>query len=62
MKFGFIAHPTSLGLKRYVKMLDLLQRNSTEQHSGYTRELWERQNLVPFMNFARITSATGATC
>ncbi|VEI18645.1 Putrescine aminotransferase [Serratia plymuthica] len=62
MKFGFIAHPTSVGLKRYVKMLDLLQRNSTEQHSGYKRDLWVRENLVPFMNFARITSATGATC
>ncbi|AVJ19737.1 aminotransferase class III-fold pyridoxal phosphate-dependent enzyme [Serratia sp. JUb9] len=62
MKFGFIAHPTSVGLKRYVKMLDLLQRNSTELHSGYTRELWQRENLVPFMNFAKITSATGATC
>ncbi|HDJ1440436.1 Putrescine aminotransferase [Serratia rubidaea] len=62
MKFGFIAHPTSVGLKRYVKMLDLLQRNSTELHSGYKRELWRRENLVPFMNFAKITSATGATC
>ncbi|VTP68351.1 Uncharacterised protein [Serratia rubidaea] len=62
MKFGFIAHPTSVGLKRYVKMLDLLHRNSTELHSGYKRELWRRENLVPFMNFAKITSATGATC
>ncbi|WJV63385.1 aminotransferase class III-fold pyridoxal phosphate-dependent enzyme [Pectobacteriaceae bacterium CE70] len=62
MKFGFIAHPTSVGLKRYVKMIDLLQRNSTELHSGYKRDLWRRENLVPFMNFAKITSATGATC
>ncbi|SJN56362.1 Putrescine aminotransferase [Vibrio ruber DSM 16370] len=62
MKFGFIAHPTSVGLKRYVKMLDMLQRSSNELHSGYNRELWHKENLVPFMNFAHITSATGATC
>ncbi|MCG7560554.1 aminotransferase class III-fold pyridoxal phosphate-dependent enzyme [Pseudoalteromonas sp. McH1-42] len=62
MKFGFIAHPTSVGLKRYVKMLDLLQRNTQDQHTGYNRELWGKANLVPFMNFAKITSASGATC
>ena len=60
MRFGFIAHPTSVPLKRYVKMLDLVQRNSEDFHSGYSRELWSHNNLVPFMNFDRIVSATGA--
>ncbi|WP_462172843.1 prodigiosin MAP biosynthesis aminotransferase PigE [Pseudoalteromonas xiamenensis] len=62
MKFGFIAHPTSVGLKRYVKMLDLLQRHTNEQHNGYKRSEWSKSNLVSFMNFAKITSASGATC
>ena len=26
MKFGFIAHPTSIGLQRQVKIIDLLHR------------------------------------
>lgn len=60
MYFGFIAHPTSVPLKRYVKMLDLMQRSSHDYQDGYSRELWSHRNLVPFMNFDRITSATGA--
>ncbi|WP_330647125.1 aminotransferase class III-fold pyridoxal phosphate-dependent enzyme [Thioclava sp. FTW29] len=60
MRFGFIAHPTSVPLKRYVKMLDLVQRSSQDFHSGYSRDLWSHNNLVPFMNFDRIVSATGA--
>ncbi|MCY4046048.1 MAG: aminotransferase class III-fold pyridoxal phosphate-dependent enzyme [Cellvibrionales bacterium] len=62
MKFGFIGHPTSTYLKRYVKMLDLIERTSMDLNSGYARELWANQNLIPFMNFARIQSATGAEC
>lgn len=62
MKFGFIAHPTSVELKRYVKMLDLFARTSTDQNSGYNRSLWSSKNLVPFMNFSRVQSATGAEC
>jgi 3-acetyloctanal aminotransferase len=60
MRFGFIAHPTSVPLKRYVKMLDLVQRGSQDFNSGYSRQLWSKSNLVPFMNFDRIVSATGA--
>ena len=62
MKFGFIAHPTSIGLKRYVKMLDMLERTSRDLHDGYSRELWSRQNLVPFVDFGRVHSASGAEC
>ncbi|NHZ38069.1 aminotransferase class III-fold pyridoxal phosphate-dependent enzyme [Massilia rubra] len=62
MKFGFIAHPTSVGLKRYVKMLDLLQRQSKDLQSGYQRDLWRRENMVPFVDFGQIRSAAGATC
>ncbi|KZL24597.1 Putrescine aminotransferase [Pseudovibrio sp. Ad37] len=60
MQFGFVAHPTSVNLKRYVKMLDLVQRSTQDYQSGYSQELWSHQNLVPFMNFDRIVSATGA--
>ncbi|BDV36236.1 aminotransferase class III-fold pyridoxal phosphate-dependent enzyme [Methylocystis iwaonis] len=62
MKFGFIAHPTSIGLKRYVKMIDMVERTSRDLHDGYSRELWSRRNLVPFMEFAPIRSACGAEC
>ncbi|RLQ85188.1 aminotransferase class III-fold pyridoxal phosphate-dependent enzyme [Notoacmeibacter ruber] len=60
MRFGFIAHPTSPPLKRYVKMLDLVQRSSHDFQSGYSRDLWSRSNLVPFMNFDRVVSANGS--
>jgi acetylornithine/succinyldiaminopimelate/putrescine aminotransferase/predicted amino acid dehydrogenase len=62
MKFGFIAHPTSVGLKRYVKMLDMLERTSRDLQDGYSRDLWSRKNLVPFVDFGRIRSASGAEC
>lgn len=62
MKFGFIAHPTSILLKRYVKMLDLFERTSSDFIDGYDRELWSKKNTVSFMNFEKITSATGAQC
>ncbi|WP_163833138.1 aminotransferase class III-fold pyridoxal phosphate-dependent enzyme [Spartinivicinus ruber] len=62
MKFGFIAHPTSIELKRYVKMLDLFDRATQDLHSGYDRQLWSHRNLVPFVDFGQIQSATGATC
>lgn len=62
MKFGFIAHPTSVELKRYVKMLDIMVRSSKDLQAGYGREIWLKQNLVPFLDFGRIRSATGAEC
>ncbi len=60
MKFGFIAHPTSVQLKRYVKMIDMFERASDDLNTGYDRDLWSKKNLTSFMDFARITSATGA--
>lgn len=62
MKFGFIAHPTSVALKRHVKLLDLLDRNIAEQDRGYSHDLWQWRNLVPFADFGRIVSARGAVC
>ncbi|MBY6243039.1 aminotransferase class III-fold pyridoxal phosphate-dependent enzyme [Methylosinus sp. Sm6] len=62
MKFGFIAHPTSIELKRYVKMIDMMERTSRDLHDGYSRELWSRRNLVPFMELAPIRSAGGGEC
>lgn len=62
MKFGFIAHPTSIGLQRQVKIIDLLDRTLAEQNLGYQSQLWKPRNLVPFADFGRIVSATGATC
>lgn len=62
MKFGFIAHPTSIALKRHVKLLDLLERNIAEQDRGYSRDLWQWRNLVPFADFGRIVSASGTAC
>lgn len=62
MKFGFIAHPTSVALKRHVKMLDLLERNIREQDRGYSRDLWKWRNLVPCADFGRIVGASGDVC
>ncbi len=62
MKFGFIAHPTSVGLKRYVKMLDLIERTTQDLQVGYERAIWNHRNLVPFFDFCRISSATGGAC
>lgn len=62
MKFGFIAHPTSVTLKRHTKLMDIFNRMSREQTNGYTPEIWQRENLVPFTRFERVVSATGAEC
>lgn len=62
MKFGFIAHPTSVALKRQVKLLDLFDRNLAEQDRGYSPDIWRWRNLVPFADFGRIVSARGAIC
>ncbi|MBI3898683.1 MAG: aminotransferase class III-fold pyridoxal phosphate-dependent enzyme [Gammaproteobacteria bacterium] len=62
MKFGFIAHPTSVDLKRYVKMLDLLERTASDLQSGYQRDVWHQRNLVPFVDFGQIRSASSAVC
>ncbi|WP_246842214.1 hypothetical protein [Hahella sp. KA22] len=62
MKFGFIGHPTSIGLKRYVKMLDLLDRSSRDLQVGYQRDIWSHRNLVPFVDFGRIQSPAGVSC
>lgn len=62
MKFGFIAHPTSIALQRQVKIIDLLDRTLAEQDRGYQARLWQPRNLVPFADFGRIVSASGATC
>jgi len=62
MKFGFIAHPTSVGLKRYIKMLDIIVRNSDDLQDGYKREIWQHKNVIPFVDFGCIKSATGSEC
>lgn len=62
MKFGFIAHPTSLGLLHQVKLLDFADRMLKEQAEGYDPSLWKRRNLVPFADFGRIVSASGQHC
>src|SRR6476620_564836 len=62
MKFGFIAHPTTVGLKRHVKMLDMLERNLAEQDRGYSADHWKWRNLVPAIAFGRIVSARGGEC
>lgn len=62
MKFGFIAHPTSIPLKRHVKLLDVIERMTKDLHSGYQSQLWQWRNTVPFIDFGQITSACGRTC
>lgn len=62
MKFGFIAHPTSVPLKRHVKLVDWIERISKDQQNGYRPELWKRKNLLPFVDFGRIESPSGADC
>ena len=62
MKFGFIAHPTSIGLLNQVKLLDMADNMITEQTDGYSANSWKRRNLVPFADFSCITSANGQQC
>lgn len=62
MKFGFIAHPTSRELLNQVKLIDMAGRMLEEQATGYDPMLWQRRNLVPFAEFSRIVSASGAQC
>lgn len=62
MKFGFIAHPTSTGLLHQVKLVDMLERTLGEQAWGYSSARWRQRNLVPFVDFGRIVSASGAEC
>ncbi|MGP1680462.1 MAG: aminotransferase class III-fold pyridoxal phosphate-dependent enzyme [Burkholderiales bacterium] len=62
MKFGFIAHPTSVGLKRHVKIVDMLDRMIAEQSGDHGEVAWQRRNLVPFIDFGGIVSTRGATC
>ncbi|MCG2839054.1 aminotransferase class III-fold pyridoxal phosphate-dependent enzyme [Photobacterium sp. WH77] len=62
MKFGFIAHPTSVPLKRHAKLMDMFGRMSREQAYGFSPENWQKENVVPFTRFERVVSATGAQC
>ncbi|WP_444891131.1 aminotransferase class III-fold pyridoxal phosphate-dependent enzyme [Microbulbifer sp. DLAB2-AA] len=62
MKFGFIAHPTSVALKRHVKLIDLVNRNIDEQSNGYHEDYWKKQNLVPFTTFDSVISKAGSQC
>lgn len=62
MKFGFIAHPTSVALKRHAKLIDLTTRNFDEQSIGYHKDLWQWKNLVPFTTLNRVVSKNGARC
>ncbi|NRA85003.1 MAG: aminotransferase class III-fold pyridoxal phosphate-dependent enzyme, partial [Gammaproteobacteria bacterium] len=62
MKFGFIAHPTSVLLKRHAKLLDMFSRTCKDQSHGYQASHWQKQNLVPFTRFEKIVSKTGAQC
>ncbi|HJV63277.1 MAG TPA: aminotransferase class III-fold pyridoxal phosphate-dependent enzyme [Albitalea sp.] len=62
MKFGFIAHPTSPALKRHVKMVDLLGHATREAEHGPAEGSAPQRLLVPFADFGRIRSASGASC
>ncbi|MEX0447519.1 aminotransferase class III-fold pyridoxal phosphate-dependent enzyme [Xenorhabdus sp. SGI246] len=62
MKFGFIAHPTSIPLKRHAKLMDMFTRTCRDQAQGFQPNIWQRENLVPFTRFEKVISATGATC
>ena len=62
VKFGFIAHPTSVELKRHVRMLDLLDRCLHEREHGPADAPMGPRTLLPFIDFGRITGASGAQC
>ena len=62
MKFGFIAHPTSVGLKRHVKIVDMLERMVAQQSGDQGELAWQWRNLVPFVDFGRVIGAQGSTC
>ncbi|CCH73599.1 putative aminotransferase class-III [Nostocoides australiense Ben110] len=61
MKFGFLAHPTSVGLRNHTKLVDLVGRLAEESRHGVA-SAWGAQPTVPFVEFSQIRSATGATC
>lgn len=62
MKFGFIAHPTARDLLHQVKLIDMAGRMLEDQANGYDADHWRRRNLVPFLEFTRIVSASGSQC
>ncbi|MBM7624105.1 aminotransferase class III-fold pyridoxal phosphate-dependent enzyme [Sporohalobacter salinus] len=62
MKFGFIAHPTSLKLKRYIKISDLVSRHIKDQEDGFDTERWQYRNLIPTIDFGQISSSNDSVC
>jgi acetylornithine/succinyldiaminopimelate/putrescine aminotransferase/predicted amino acid dehydrogenase len=62
LKFGFLAHPTTLELQNQVRAIDLLNRISEEMRGEYRREIWGRRDAVPVAEIGPITSATGSCC
>lgn len=61
MRFGFLAHPTSVALRNHTKLIDLVGRLATEQSHGFV-QAWQPEASVPFFEFAQIRSASGASC
>ncbi|WP_136090195.1 aminotransferase class III-fold pyridoxal phosphate-dependent enzyme [Auritidibacter ignavus] len=62
MKIGFLAHPTTMSEKNYVRAVDFLNKLVAEGEAGYNRSLWSRHQQVPFAEAATIRSAIGAEC
>lgn len=62
MKFAFLAHPTSLRQKNYVRAVDLMNKLVAEGEGGYQPELWRRRDEVRYAETAAVRSLTGATC
>src|SRR5690606_138007 len=52
----------SVGLKRHAKLIDLTERSFREQNRGFSPELWQWRNLVPFFALDEVVSSTGARC
>jgi len=61
VKFGFIAHPTTMALQRHVKMVDLTDRLSEGRRTAAIETSGGTATKVPFADFASVIAA-GATC
>jgi len=62
MKFGFIAHPTSVGLLRHVKIADMFNRIVADKQHGHANHHWKHTNTVPLAKYSSITSRAGSEC
>ena len=62
MKIGFLAHPTTVNEKNYVRIVDIVNKLIAEGEHGYRKSDWRCRDEVPFARAATLRSITGAEC